>query len=690
MSAGNTVEPGGIPGEENTADRAEEAEEQVADRTGEHAGEREERRPAAGEAATAGLGGHRLIRRLGTGGFGDVHLAEHPDGRTVALEVAAPGADPGLRDRLARAVELARRMPSVGVARVLDADTGGAVPWVATEYVEGPTLAEVVEREGPYTDSDLYRVAVGIATVLAAVHAVGAVHGGLTPEHIVPTGDGPRVTGFPGADPDAGAVPADDVLAWARTVAFAATGRWDGRAAGELAGPLGSLVESALSGTPDERPTADRLVAVLLGYGSPGTPGTPGAPGAPGAPGGSAPAVPGHAGPGVYRFAGYEHTDALSLAETMQIHWDETAGLLRSDEGRRDLRAWLRHVRPVVMGAVDRPPDEPAGVDLRVARLISVLGPELTPCFRRHDMALERILTPEGRLAPWVLADPELRTALEAGLLEELSVHHCGTPEAHGCAAGEPCARYIEAAHLFEPLLAAASSYRDWSRELTELCRARRFEPDYEGLMDDYTAPGRPDPLDGEAVAAWAADRAGRSPGAEFAGRAVERAVAERRWAAAVVAVQVLPVWESAHERHGTMEYTEGKRRIGELERLRDARLAELTRMESHRSGWGVLFGIVLAVGALALAMLRFGVLDNGDGALSGVLVLALVCWGAVLALAGTVHLWAKGAAEEVGPQVSRLSAELHRARGRERGTRGSRARAAWERVGELLRTPPP
>ncbi|MBX6384061.1 MAG: hypothetical protein IRZ07_13990 [Microbispora sp.] len=74
-------------------------------------------------------------------------------------------------------VDALRRLPAFHLVPVLDAGTSGGRPYLVTEPVDGPTLAEKVTGRGPLTGPALHRLAVGTATALVAVHEAGAVHG---------------------------------------------------------------------------------------------------------------------------------------------------------------------------------------------------------------------------------------------------------------------------------------------------------------------------------------------------------------------------------------------------------------------------------------------------------------------------------------------------------------------------------
>ena len=197
------------------------------------------------------VAGYRLVARLGAGGMGRVYLSHTQGGRPVAIKVVRPelADDPAFRRRFRREVEAARRVRGAYTAELVDADTDGVPPWLATLYVPGPSLTAAVARRGPLPVSAVLWLMAGTAEALQAIHGVGVVHRDLKPSNVLLSADGPRVIDFGisvAADlsshtatgstvgtphfmaPEqatAGDIsPATDVFALAQTAAFAALG----------------------------------------------------------------------------------------------------------------------------------------------------------------------------------------------------------------------------------------------------------------------------------------------------------------------------------------------------------------------------------------------------------------------------------------------------------------------------------
>ncbi|MEW9532662.1 serine/threonine-protein kinase [Microbispora sp. NPDC049125] len=198
------------------------------------------------------IGPYRLLRRLGEGGMGVVHLGLDAEGREVAVKVLHPhvASDLKARDRLTREVETMRRVRSKRVAEVLDADLTGATPYIVTRYAPGRTLEQTVLEDGPLPAADVIQIARGLCEALVAIHAADVVHRDLKPANVMLVDGEPLVIDFgiahlvnatrltqtgmfvgtpgylaPEIIRDSEITQAADVHALAATVFFAATGK---------------------------------------------------------------------------------------------------------------------------------------------------------------------------------------------------------------------------------------------------------------------------------------------------------------------------------------------------------------------------------------------------------------------------------------------------------------------------------
>ncbi|MFF1918283.1 protein kinase [Streptomyces sp. NPDC058239] len=142
---------------------------------------------------------YRLLGRLGEGGMGVVYLARSPRGRMVAVKTirAELAAAPDFRRRFAKETAVARQVGGEWTAAVLAADPDAALPWVATTYVAGPTLQQVVaEQHGPLPEHSVRGLASGLCQALDDIHAAGLIHRDLKPSNVMVTIEGPKVIDF--------------------------------------------------------------------------------------------------------------------------------------------------------------------------------------------------------------------------------------------------------------------------------------------------------------------------------------------------------------------------------------------------------------------------------------------------------------------------------------------------------------
>ncbi|MDX6316024.1 MAG: hypothetical protein QOF44_5488 [Streptomyces sp.] len=154
---------------------------------------------STGESGPIGsIGGYALVDRLGSGGMGVVYLGLSASGRQVAVKVvhAQYALDEEFRARFRQEVVAARRVSGAFTAPVVDADPDAEVPWMATLYVPGRTLAETVERDGPLGGQTLRTLALGLVEALRDIHQAGVVHRDLKPRNVLMAEDGPRVIDF--------------------------------------------------------------------------------------------------------------------------------------------------------------------------------------------------------------------------------------------------------------------------------------------------------------------------------------------------------------------------------------------------------------------------------------------------------------------------------------------------------------
>jgi serine/threonine protein kinase len=251
------------------------------------------------------IGSYRVVGRLGEGGQGVVYLGESVTGERVAIKLLTNAPDDEARANFAQEIRLAQRVRAFCTASVLSSGELDGVPYVISEFVDGPSLASVLAERGPLRGAELRRMAIGSLTALAAIHQAGVVHRDFKPGNVLLSRDGPRVIDFgisrtvDAAEPDgdhltgtppymapeqfgSGAGAPADMFAWAGTVVCAATGRppfgsgdlpalvnrilYAEPELGDLQGDLREVVSACLAKDPAARPTARAALLRLLGH----------------------------------------------------------------------------------------------------------------------------------------------------------------------------------------------------------------------------------------------------------------------------------------------------------------------------------------------------------------------------------------------------------------------------------------
>jgi eukaryotic-like serine/threonine-protein kinase len=138
-------------------------------------------------------GRYELVRPLGHGAMATVDLAHDVElDRPVALKRLAENLarDEDLRRRFVREARLAARLAHPNVVRVFDVGEDNGRPFIAMEYVEGETLAELVARRGPLPSAEAATLGMQMCAGLAAAHAAGLVHRDVKPQNLLLGTDG--------------------------------------------------------------------------------------------------------------------------------------------------------------------------------------------------------------------------------------------------------------------------------------------------------------------------------------------------------------------------------------------------------------------------------------------------------------------------------------------------------------------
>ena len=150
------------------------------------------------------IGRYKIVRELGRGAMGVVYHAIDPNiGRPVAIKTIQLGAvrqaeeQDRLRERLFREARSAGILSHPGIVTIYDVEQQGDLAYIAMEYVDGPTLDQMLSRPEPLSGAQMFSILGQTAVALDYAHGKGIVHRDIKPANIMVTGDGTaKITDF--------------------------------------------------------------------------------------------------------------------------------------------------------------------------------------------------------------------------------------------------------------------------------------------------------------------------------------------------------------------------------------------------------------------------------------------------------------------------------------------------------------
>jgi serine/threonine-protein kinase len=149
------------------------------------------------------IGRYKIVRELGRGAMGVVYLATDPTiGRSVAIktirlgEVTNAEERARLRERLFREARSAGVLSHPGIVTIYDMEAQDDVAYIAMEYVNGPTLDQLISGQ-PLPADRMFSILGQAAVALDYAHQKGIVHRDIKPANIMVTEDGlSKITDF--------------------------------------------------------------------------------------------------------------------------------------------------------------------------------------------------------------------------------------------------------------------------------------------------------------------------------------------------------------------------------------------------------------------------------------------------------------------------------------------------------------
>ncbi len=137
--------------------------------------------------------GFEIREEVGRGGMGIVYRARQTSiGREVAVKVlpAAAAKDPAFVDKFLKEAKAAARLNHENVVTAIDAGRTGTVVWFVMEFIDGETIREKLDREGPLPVDLTLRVLRDTAKALVHARRHGLVHRDVKPDNIMLNADG--------------------------------------------------------------------------------------------------------------------------------------------------------------------------------------------------------------------------------------------------------------------------------------------------------------------------------------------------------------------------------------------------------------------------------------------------------------------------------------------------------------------
>jgi serine/threonine protein kinase len=139
------------------------------------------------------IGNYDLLDKIAEGGMGTVYKARHRDtGQVVAIKIvpATTARNSTLLKRFEREFVAARALDHPNVVKAIEFNGATATPFLVMEYVDGESLGQRIERDGPLTEEESIRLIAQVAHGLYCAHKQNLIHRDVKPDNVLITAEG--------------------------------------------------------------------------------------------------------------------------------------------------------------------------------------------------------------------------------------------------------------------------------------------------------------------------------------------------------------------------------------------------------------------------------------------------------------------------------------------------------------------
>jgi serine/threonine protein kinase len=143
------------------------------------------------------FGGWKLEGVIGEGGFSRIFLGSK-DGQLAALKMLKKDFlyAEDVFSRFAQEITNLKSLDHSNIAKYIEHDISTEVPYLATQYISGPTLKDLVDENGPLKEAEWLELASSLASTLDYCHSIGVIHKDVSPSNIVMGEAGPVFIDF--------------------------------------------------------------------------------------------------------------------------------------------------------------------------------------------------------------------------------------------------------------------------------------------------------------------------------------------------------------------------------------------------------------------------------------------------------------------------------------------------------------